>query len=1392
MWTMTSCVVLAVLLSASSCTGYNDQLSVQYYKGTTGYPLPVYGSVEEGERRGLQTAEALYGKGVKDLIFGHDQMDQILVEKRRRNEKRRHKRAITSQKQLYWDGAYLPYAFDADVPPGEEHETRVAMKRHERFTCVRFIPWVKNTTREKYNLKTESHVRFIKNSGCWSLLGNVNNPNGQRLSCCSRGACVHELSHAFGVFHDHVSPDRGGFIRVNWKNIALSNWFIFMEEYKETTMSFRYDLSSIMHYGVNGFKQGPWPSMTVLFNDLASLDGMRGNVFYTWQEIAVTNQCKARMCPDFPIECINDGYVSYVEGACRCMCPPGLDPKTGCRTVIKTVASVPEFPAGAYGVLGTSAGCPSNMFLNRTYQPAVRMYSLGDSFHLGGNLTSLVFCLHYSTSEETPWGTGRYIILAADTGACPTGFTTKNVTTSTFTLRLCYRDDGFSEDVIYLPNDTPFILLPISKKGPCQSVNGMMSTLESIRISTNDRSATLEKNIPFEINSYGDLTMWFCYYSKYDRDCGDVIELSRDNPSVVVTSPGYPSPYRPSLDCYWLIKAPLGATMLINFEDFDVGDKTENCDGDSFIIRYIYLGQHAPKRCGQSLDQSFRTLNNTVTFQLNTDLTGHYRGFKAKVDVIFPESHCYNTEDNGRSYRGRVNMTRDFQPCLPWDRVTGCPHHMFSSGDFNAVLEENYCRNPDNSFRPWCYTKTYEGQCDRNYCDVCGLEKKYDNFPDCDQLKKQGLCEGDLNIAAARCAKTCNVQLPVKEMPSSCSRPPPAADSLLSFEKSWYDIGETVLTKCPYGPDAVTRRCHSDGSWSPANYACGVCPSGWSAFRSSCYKFFSNRVTQSRATDICTIHNAHLAWADDMQELEFIVSLRQKLWRIWLGSSRENVTNVWTNTDGSKLTLTNWASGAPRIKAPKICLMINPEERDNTIREENCDGLRPFVCKYFPNSRRACINQRWDCHAVLRRNPRVCRDYPQFARHQCPFSCGFCQPYTTPFCKVPTPPMNVNPVSDVTFKYIPRGDVITYTCIQGTVLVSGQLSRICEESGWLSGTEPVCVDENERVTPVSDIDIVKRTQICQISTTYIGNNSLHRIQREGEIIQWRFYTRDAGSTVLQIWRPRPDIGPLQFQFIGQNLVYYGPDRVNVVDVPLGSRIQVMPGDLIGIWSGHIASQITWNACGVEGYPEGENSLTLDKHMTTAAFFEVDTVYNWTSPTCRTFSLTAYVNKTYQYLSRTNEIPVQSAAHIISIANRVYTGNNPYFRIRVNGSLVQWQFFSPNVSRIGLQVWRPVSGYTYAFVGQNMITTEYNTTQRVDIDPSEQISVRAGDLIGVSLTDKYGGTAYSTCKTRNNPQSLPMSWLNSEGVDFTPGKNVTFKAMTSCRVFYFTAVVSENT
>ncbi|XP_012626756.2 hepatocyte growth factor-like protein isoform X2 [Microcebus murinus] len=77
---------------------------------------------------------------------------------------------------------------------------------------------------------------------------------------------------------------------------------------------------------------------------------------------------------------------------------------------------------------------------------------------------------------------------------------------------------------------------------------------------------------------------------------------------------------------------------------------------------------------------------------------------------------------NGEDYRGAVDHTESGRECQRWDLQR--PHqHPFEPGKFlDQGLDDNYCRNPDGSERPWCYTM--DPQIKREFCDLprCGSE----------------------------------------------------------------------------------------------------------------------------------------------------------------------------------------------------------------------------------------------------------------------------------------------------------------------------------------------------------------------------------------------------------------------------------------------------------------------------------------------------------------------------------------------------------------------------------------------------------------------------------------------------------------------------------------------
>ncbi|PNJ40520.1 urokinase-type plasminogen activator [Pongo pygmaeus] len=67
---------------------------------------------------------------------------------------------------------------------------------------------------------------------------------------------------------------------------------------------------------------------------------------------------------------------------------------------------------------------------------------------------------------------------------------------------------------------------------------------------------------------------------------------------------------------------------------------------------------------------------------------------------------CY--EGNGHFYRGKASTDTMGRPCLAWNSATVLQqtYHAHRSDALQLGLgKHNYCRNPDNRWRPWCYVQ---------------------------------------------------------------------------------------------------------------------------------------------------------------------------------------------------------------------------------------------------------------------------------------------------------------------------------------------------------------------------------------------------------------------------------------------------------------------------------------------------------------------------------------------------------------------------------------------------------------------------------------------------------------------------------------------------------------
>uniref|UniRef100_A0A4W6D827 Plasminogen n=1 Tax=Lates calcarifer TaxID=8187 RepID=A0A4W6D827_LATCA len=86
--------------------------------------------------------------------------------------------------------------------------------------------------------------------------------------------------------------------------------------------------------------------------------------------------------------------------------------------------------------------------------------------------------------------------------------------------------------------------------------------------------------------------------------------------------------------------------------------------------------------------------------------------------TIVPELTCASGE--GGSYRGTISVTESGKTCQVWSAQTPHKHNRTPVNYPCKGLDSNYCRNPDNERKPWCYTTDSATRWE--YCNVpsCG------------------------------------------------------------------------------------------------------------------------------------------------------------------------------------------------------------------------------------------------------------------------------------------------------------------------------------------------------------------------------------------------------------------------------------------------------------------------------------------------------------------------------------------------------------------------------------------------------------------------------------------------------------------------------------------------
>ncbi|KAL3859382.1 hypothetical protein ACJMK2_009605 [Sinanodonta woodiana] len=786
-------------------------------------------------------------------------------------ELERRKRTVNNITSQQWTKGIIPFKFDPAILAAYKTAAQYTMNLWSYWTGYRFYPW--NTTiHADFRLGHNVTLVFASGaSGCWSYVGRIISTGNQALYCCGVATCIHELGHTLGLYHEVNNLERDSMIRVNYNDIksdAINNFQIVSP--RASTYAF-YDYTSMMHYGPMTFSLTGQQVLTFLDPDLEYLLELRadGELFYPAFEVQISLNLSGTTCLGFSQVCYNGGYLSVVGGVCTCRCPDKLNPNDGCQSIKPKDTSLQtmSWPNEPFAMLKPLEGCPPGFHSDGTvkrykdYNGYNFLPKTSVPFYVAGefvlNYVREEFCVRDTSVRGDPanladWSQGMigsFCIHKAG-GVCPKGFregyiqyddyTVAGVTISSGRLpdgvfsepnatkmEFCCRTDNNSFGSLRLPNAVPFILYPKDSRD-CIDVEGMFSVLQSyFFFNTKDSSLDgTSGDVPFTRQPYSNIErykeLYFCYYYPFNQDCGGLLDVAEGTP-LTITTPNYPDNYDNAKQCTWFIKGPENGKLRLQFETFNL---TRNADGtcdDTVEIRHTFPGHRGMRVCGDGFLKTIITEANYLALVLTTDESNARKGFKAIIDVITEAQLAYVGEGSNGIYSGTVNITKNFDVCIPWEDAAGiCDHHPFKAGDYDDQLDMNYCRNPGTGNRPWCYTNVDE--CIRDYCDVTYNENCYNYFSDCKDViaEDPSFCTSS---QASKCAVSCNIcskRIKPQLSPTiTCGRPENVPDGKFEPVKSSYVIGEMVIYTCQDGKNTKQRYCSSEGTWVPnLNFVC--------------------------------------------------------------------------------------------------------------------------------------------------------------------------------------------------------------------------------------------------------------------------------------------------------------------------------------------------------------------------------------------------------------------------------------------------------------------------------------------------------------------------------------------------------------------------------------------
>ncbi|CAL8097727.1 unnamed protein product [Calicophoron daubneyi] len=566
-------------------------------------------------------------------------------------KRRRAKRAATAYVSRTWPHGVIPYIIQANFSSETKATIMSAMQHWENYTCLSFVE--REPQHKSYIIFTE------KPCGCCSYVGRRSEDEPQAISigknCDKKGIVIHELGHVIGFWHEHTRPDRDEHVEILLENVVDGQEFNFkkMDPGEVNSLGEPYDYSSIMHYAKGTFAK-------------ANKD-----------ETIRPKAC----CPRPPIGQriqLSPGDVRQTNKLYSC-------PACG-RTLLEPSGtfSSPQMAwkiDGGFG-LPNSSYLPNSISLEDTYQsgplltddtshifPPYNPISERGLDEIDHGLGGMVNDQPIKRQKRDSLSDNKYVYTGELLGQKPLGMSSSALGFTSASPILCqWRVIAASSERVRLNFTHMDITGPVTSSSlrsgsdlhqayelghkPINQISCAHDYLE-VRDGYYSGSRLIGRYcgqvIPPTLTSTGS-RLWLEYrrsagsmstgfIATYEAICGGDLHMEEGK----LTSPHYPEFYPPSKECIWQITVPVGYSVALTFQSFQL-EKHDTCVYDYLEVR-DGLTDTSPllkKLCGSQLPSPIKSTNNVMYIKFVSDGSVGKQGFTATFQKEFDE--CKTTK----------------------------------------------------------------------------------------------------------------------------------------------------------------------------------------------------------------------------------------------------------------------------------------------------------------------------------------------------------------------------------------------------------------------------------------------------------------------------------------------------------------------------------------------------------------------------------------------------------------------------------------------------------------------------------------------------------------------------------------------------------------------------